>query len=375
MKLDLVYSSSVNVATYCVLLTVAIINLGSTAILYISVIGFLHLLILRRLEINRNRMTMEQEEELRWIADRIAQVVGYNQYRSRYQLNKILKRSISGELAFAELGLDLEEKDISANPPQIIRSETAYTKLEEKATMLIGTNVFIPVLFGIIHLFRSTKTFSLFLELIIALLLTSIVISYQPQIIDLNGWKKNLQRLEGIRNRLNVTGYQELVTFPELFRDPYIIETGRLPTPYSDLASTRTTAAILYVAMTSSSSNRNKILDILIHEFRPLSKHEELVAEKWKAYRSRISIISVASVAISGLIASISSILIPIIQLPGGQLETTTNLGLFLYFLVISVNLLTSSFWFTPKELGRHAILWTAIFGLTVLMTRFILIS
>jgi len=262
----------------------------------------------------------------------------------------------------AELGIQSFQLPNQFELPDAINSEVEMTRLEERASIILGSLVFIPILFALIHLFRSVSLGIFAIEFIIACNLGLLVLQTQEKKYSLDGWDVVYSYLVEHRIALLTNPRRLLTEHPPIKNMGLPQELGILPRPPVKLPSQRFLTLFIQFLIELTGETRELYYKEIIQAIRDLPNKQKLIDEKWQTYRSRVFMISITSTALGGLFSSLTVFSIPQLTAPGFQFATTPFLIWGEYLLTMILNTFVILKWYEPKRTLGYILLLSIIF-------------
>ncbi len=307
-----------------------------------------------------------------WLKNIVMRTVIHTSPLLEFEIDAQLEIDSSIILGRSELGMKNSLILQDAIPPDMKEAENELTRLEERASFLIGATVFLPVLFGMMHIFRSVSLSVFLLELQIFIILGQLVTLSQNRAYNIDGWNKMYAEATNLRNDLISNGRQTMNKF-SFVKNVNSNEIG-LNLEFKKMNNAETTYAYAMNSISKlSRSSRAQAFDYFIKEVQDLPKKEQIMKTKWESYKSRILMISTIGMALSALFSSISQFdysglsdeLLPI--------KSTIYLPYGLLFLSTTLSLLVSKIWLKNAELVRWGTIWVLIYYLMYSMINVII--
>ncbi|MCY3410260.1 MAG: hypothetical protein INQ03_01365 [Candidatus Heimdallarchaeota archaeon] len=303
-----------------------------------------------------------------WIKQ-VALRLSQNQSTLENYANQILDLDLKDSLSRNELGLTQDIVGRDYVPPDIQLAEEEMVKLEERASFLIAGTIFLPVFFAIIHIFRYVPVSVLLLELAIFLLLSLLLLQTQNPVYDLDGWEEIYSKLEDEKVTIIAGGRTSLHLFPMFFASTYQ-ELGNDSHLLKQSPSALSLFLTLQVMNSLPTQHRSDLLTTYLHELRELPKYEKLHVIRWKAYQTRILLISTVGMALSGMLASIGNFNINNYSEGLIPIRSTPHIWLPLYCLGICITTLYLQRWMAFKKMIPWIFIWTIIYFSTNILTN-----
>jgi hypothetical protein len=229
--------------------------------------------------------------------------------------------------------------------PDIIAMEKETSKLEERASVILGSLIFFPVLFALLHLFRSVSLSIFLIELTATIILGWGVISSQEVVYRMKGWDDALNYLITSRDILVSNPWSAIATTSPLGGDYQMYVLGKESRTIADRPSNTFLDNIFQVLMATTPSTRGDLIDHWLFELRSLPQLLESTNQRWEAYRGRMILISTSSTALGSLFVSLVITTFPELSTLGFELSGTTYLAWGQLILIISLNFRVWSNW------------------------------
>lgn len=296
-----------------------------------------------------------------WIKTKILELQNYENSSSEYELDVSLGIKNQEILSRKELGLETNIKRWDSNSPDIVAAEEELIKLEERASFLVAGVVFLPVLFGMMHLFRYVNPVNFCLEIIIFITLGQLLTLSQTKAYNIDGWGKMRDMVKNLRTDI-IVGGRKILNYIPITRVQNINELG-MNLEFSNHSNAENTVAIaLRSIIYLPPELRKSTLQKFIQDIEELPTKERVIKGKWKAYKSRIIMITSVSMALSALFSALARI--DYSDLSDGliPLMSTPYLTPGMFFLTMVLAILISGSWMKKEELIRWGIIWTFIF-------------
>ncbi|MCE7736839.1 MAG: hypothetical protein GPJ54_18290 [Candidatus Heimdallarchaeota archaeon] len=297
-----------------------------------------------------------------WLKQLILRTTGRDSRNSLY-LDNILNIHNGNAMGQKELGFSIRGNKEIKFSPDMEEAESEVVKMEERASYLIGSVIFLPVLFALIHIFRSVE-FPIFLfEMQITFLLAQFVSLSNSNAYQVTGWGEMLDLVEDIRNKIAADG-RKAIGSQEFLLNRFVNELGMENIVSKEQHASHVAGMALTTISRLPAALREESIDTFTREIISLPKNEQLLKIRWKAYKTRLLLISSVGVAISALLSSLSRFnfeefsdyLIPI--------KSTTYLPVGLGILTIGISLLVTKAWMSQRILLRLLIIWTFVYFL-----------
>lgn len=297
-----------------------------------------------------------------WLKQIILRVTGKDS-RNGWFLDKILDIRDGKAIGLAELGFSIKDNKEIAMSPDMEEAESEVVKMEERASYLIGSVIFLPVLFAMIHIFRSVELPIFLFEMQITFLLAQFVSLSNNNAYQVTGWGEMLDLITNIQNEISVDG-RKAIGSQEFLLNKFVNELGMENIVSSEQHATHVAGMGLTTISRLPPGLREESINTFTREINSLPKSEQLLKIRWKAYKTRLLLISSVGVAISGLLSSLSRFnfeefsdyLLPI--------KSTIYLPVGLGILTIGISLLVTKAWMPPRILLRLLIIWTFVYFL-----------
>lgn len=297
-----------------------------------------------------------------WLKQIILRVTGKDS-RNGWFLDKILDIRDGKAIGLAELGFSIKDNKEITMSPDMEEAESEVVKMEERASYLIGSVIFLPVLFAMIHIFRSVELPIFLFEMQITFLLAQFVSLSNNNAYQVTGWGEMLDLITNIQNEISVDG-RKAIGSQEFLLNKFVNELGMENIVSSEQHATHVAGMGLTTISRLPPGLREESINTFTREINSLPKSEQLLKIRWKAYKTRLLLISSVGVAISGLLSSLSRFnfeefsdyLLPI--------KSTIYLPVGLGILTIGISLLVTKAWMPPRILLRLLIIWTFVYFL-----------
>lgn len=297
-----------------------------------------------------------------WLKQLILRVTGKDS-RNGWFLDKILDIRDGKAIGLAELGFSIKDNKEITMSPDMEEAESEVVKMEERASYLIGSVIFLPVLFAMIHIFRSVELPIFLFEMQITFLLAQFVSLSNNNAYQVTGWGEMLDLITNIQNEISVDG-RKAIGSQEFLLNKFVNELGMENIVSSEQHATHVAGMGLTTISRLPPGLREESINTFTREINSLPKSEQLLKIRWKAYKTRLLLISSVGVAISGLLSSLSRFnfeefsdyLLPI--------KSTIYLPVGLGILTIGISLLVTKAWMPPRILLRLMIIWTFVYFL-----------
>lgn len=297
-----------------------------------------------------------------WLKQLILRVTGKDS-RNGWFLDKILDIRDGKAIGLAELGFSIKDNKEITMSPDMEEAESEVVKMEERASYLIGSVIFLPVLFAMIHIFRSVELPIFLFEMQITFLLAQFVSLSNNNAYQVTGWGEMLDLITNIQNEISVDG-RKAIGSQEFLLNKFVNELGMENIVSSEQHATHVAGMGLTTISRLPPGLREESINTFTREINSLPKSEQLLKIRWKAYKTRLLLISSVGVAISGLLSSLSRFnfeefsdyLLPI--------KSTIYLPVGLGILTIGISLLITKAWMPPRILLRLLIIWTFVYFL-----------
>lgn len=297
-----------------------------------------------------------------WLKQIILRVTGKDS-RNGWFLDKILDIRDGKAIGLAELGFSIKDNKEITMSPDMEEAESEVVKMEERASYLIGSVIFLPVLFAMIHIFRSVELPIFLFEMQITFLLAQFVSLSNNNAYQVTGWGEMLDLITNIQNEISVDG-RKAIGSQEFLLNKFVNELGMENIVSSEQHATHVAGMGLTTISRLPPGLRGESINTFTREINSLPKSEQLLKIRWKAYKTRLLLISSVGVAISGLLSSLSRFnfeefsdyLLPI--------KSTIYLPVGLGILTIGISLLVTKAWMPPRILLRLLIIWTFVYFL-----------
>lgn len=297
-----------------------------------------------------------------WLKQLILRATGKDS-RNGWFLDKILDIRDGKAIGLAELGFSIKDNKEIAMSPDMEEAESEVVKMEERASYLIGSVIFLPVLFAMIHIFRSVELPIFLFEMQITFLLAQFVSLSNNNAYQVTGWGEMLDLITNIQNEISVDG-RKAIGSQEFLLNKFVNELGMENIVSSEQHATHVAGMGLTTISRLPPGLREESINTFTREINSLPKSEQLLKIRWKAYKTRLLLISSVGVAISGLLSSLSRFnfeefsdyLLPI--------KSTIYLPVGLGILTIGISLLVTKAWMPPRILLRLLIIWTFVYFL-----------
>lgn len=297
-----------------------------------------------------------------WLKQLILRATGKDS-RNGWFLDKILDIRDGKAIGLAELGFSIKDNKEITMSPDMEEAESEVVKMEERASYLIGSVIFLPVLFAMIHIFRSVELPIFLFEMQITFLLAQFVSLSNNNAYQVTGWGEMLDLITNIQNEISVDG-RKAIGSQEFLLNKFVNELGMENIVSSEQHATHVAGMGLTTISRLPPGLREESINTFTREINSLPKSEQLLKIRWKAYKTRLLLISSVGVAISGLLSSLSRFnfeefsdyLLPI--------KSTIYLPVGLGILTIGISLLVTKAWMPPRILLRLLIIWTFVYFL-----------
>lgn len=297
-----------------------------------------------------------------WLKQLILRATGKDS-RNGWFLDKILDIRDGKAIGLAELGFSIKDNKEITMSPDMEEAESEVVKMEERASYLIGSVIFLPVLFAMIHIFRSVELPIFLFEMQITFLLAQFVSLSNNNAYQVTGWGEMLDLITNIQNEISVDG-RKAIGSQEFLLNKFVNELGMENIVSSEQHATHVAGMGLTTISRLPPGLREESINTFTREINSLPKSEQLLKIRWKAYKTRLLLISSVGVAISGLLSSLSRFnfeefsdyLLPI--------KSTIYLPVGLGILTIGISLLVTKAWMPPRILLRLMIIWTFVYFL-----------
>ena len=353
-----------NLIIFGILAVVAIILLDTSAFIFLLASGIL-LILLDRLHKNiSNKASLIEKQRLEWLLSRLETIDSsiISNPDNFWNYLKSNKSKFSYNLFNRELGMPQPQIQRRHVAPDLEHAENELAKSEERASILLGVLVFLPVLFGIMHLFRNVTLITYLIELHVFFLLGQLVILSQTQAYQIEGWNDSYQDAEKLLNEIEKLGRRSLLSSNNLVNDARMQELGIEITNKNESPAIMAVGSLLNQAVRLPQNQRQGFLLNTLEKLDDLPKQESLISQRWNAYQNRLYLIGCASVAISAQIAGLSNFTIPKVNTGLELLQTTKYLPWGLFILSIGLNTAVLSYWVSWKKQVLSAVVFGMIY-------------
>lgn len=336
--IDNASSIAMNVYLLSFLGIYALITVGGESLVYILITIIILFARYRQIETGKTKADDLQYQRSEWLFDVLnntigkERTIGDSMYLARMSKLKRYKKYYQ-----RELGIEDRDHIKQRVSPDFREAETSIIKLEERVSILLGSIMFIPILFALVHMFRNVELILFLIELHAVILLNTMVIQSQLPKYEIQGWKEVFFLVQDKVDEIAQEGRKTTPYFSNLYEYPVLLELGSVPVSMSQIPATRSFAQILEVVYSLPRNKRKTVLENVLNELKSLPVKEQLLLDRFQAYSLRFRIITLVTAAVSGLLVGIasfsvsqlSSSLIPIESTPflfWGQLILVTTI-------------------------------------------------
>jgi len=340
----------------------ALNEVGITAIPYLGALSFVAVIYEKQVA-KSDQSSISQQDRIRWMLAVLKPMDDTLPY------NPELIGQLSGKTynhedkqVKAELGISTYKLVDERVLPDLSKAEIEMTKLEERASIILGTIVFIPILFALLHIFRYVPLSIFIIEILIAIILGMTVFLTQEANYHLEGWTETYEFFDDHLDLLITNPRLALSIHPissQYYRNQ---ELGIQPRSMKSIPASSFIQAVMNLVIGLDAHTREIYLKSILTSIKELPTKERLLKERWNAYTTRVLLISISSTALGGLFASLAIFSIPQLQTPGLPLQSTPFLPWGEYILLMSLNLIVLTKWYEPKRVIRYFIILSGVY-------------
>lgn len=266
------------------------------------------------------------------------------------------------DFALHELGIEKPREEEITLIPDMEAAENEMIKAEERASLLIGATVILPILFALAHIFRYVSVPIFILELQATFIVGQLITISQSRSYNIAGWTELINTIKLEMVELPKKGRRLLNGLSDLFNNPFANELGiELENKNKNHAVVSGASALKMVSILSP-EHRAPMLDNYLNGIEKLPEKERILNIRWKAYRGRLLLVSSTGVALAALLASLAQFTFPMLWSEIYPIQSTPYLSIGLGVLTISLNWIVTRIWLIPIQQVRWIVIWMMIY-------------
>ncbi len=262
------------------------------------------------------------------------------------------------DFAYQELGIEKSQEEEITLIPDIEAAENEMIKAEERASLLIGATVILPILFALAHIFRYVSTPVFILELQATFIVGQLITISQSRSYNIEGWTELINTIKQGMTELPRKGRRLLNSLSDLFRNPFANELGQELELSKTNHAVASGASALKMVSNLSPHHRVPMLSNYLNGIEKLPEKERILNIRWQAYRGRLLMVSSIGVALAALLASLAQFTFPVLWSEIYPIQSTQYLYIGLGVLTISLNWIVTRIWLIPIQQIRWIVIW-----------------
>ncbi len=336
-----------------------------TFILFFIIVALLLVLLFKKkMNISNKDIELNTNRNL-WLKQTILKSIGSDQNITHntsaeydWQLAIETDTLNTKDFAYQELGIEKSKEDDITLIPDIEAAENEMIKAEERASLLIGATVILPILFALAHIFRYVSTSVFILELQATFIVGQLITISQSRSYNIAGWTEVMNTIKQEMVELPRKGRRLLNGLYDLFGNPFANELGLELEPKKTNHAIASGASALKMVSTLSPHHRTPMLNNYLNGIEKLPEKERILNIRWQAYRGRLLLVSSTGVALAALLASLAQFTFPILWSEIYPIQSTPYLYIGLGILTISLNWIVTRIWLKPIQQIRWVVIW-----------------
>ena len=262
------------------------------------------------------------------------------------------------DFAYLELGIEKSKEEEITLIPDIEVAENEMIKAEERASLLIGATVILPILFALAHIFRYVSIPIFILELQATFIAGRLITISQSRSYNIEGWTELINTIKLEMTELPKKGRKLINGLSNLFDNPFANEIGLELEVNKKNHAIVSGASALKMVSTLSPNHRTLMLNNYLNGIQKLPEKERILTIRWQAYRGRLLLVSSTGVALAALLASLAQFTFPMLWEETYPIQSTPYLYIGLGVLTISLNWIVTRIWLKPMQQIRWIVIW-----------------
>lgn len=262
------------------------------------------------------------------------------------------------DFAYQELGIEKSKEEEITLIPDIEAAENEMIKAEERASLLIGATVILPILFALAHIFRYVSVPIFILELQATFIAGQLITISQSRSYNVEGWTELINTIKSEMIELPKKGRKLINGLSDLFDNPFANEIGMELEVNTKNHAIISGASALKMVSTLSPHHRTLMLNNYLNGIEKLPEKERILNIRWQAYRGRLLLVSSTGVALAALLASLAQFTFPMLWEEIYPIQSTPYLYIGLGILTISLNWIVTRIWLQPIQQIRWIVIW-----------------